>query len=349
VAIDNFESINFSNKAALTINALGGDDTISLNNPNTPTLLTGITVDGGDPTASDTLIVNGTTGIDTVGIDQLTSDGARVTGLGPTINIATAEHLIYNGQGGNDNITVTTPVGPDVISFLPGSSFASADISMSQRLPLSYTNVSTLGSVSFADAGGGRADTLQDYGRSVNDVFRVGSGGVIITNDLGSGSRFALDINTAGIARLELLGLAGDDRFTVAGNPAFTSVLVEGGDASGSDLLEVDGTGASETIPVALDFSFVQVVGAETVFYSGIESLVVGGGGGAATDTFSVSGVGGPSGGLKTVSLSATTGSVLIVAGTVGDDTINVTPTAAGAGSPTPWWWGPGMSSFPPG
>ena len=41
VSIDEHESIKFANKTALTINAGAGQDTISLNNPNTPTGLTG--------------------------------------------------------------------------------------------------------------------------------------------------------------------------------------------------------------------------------------------------------------------------------------------------------------------
>src|SRR5205823_556964 len=72
VSIDNFESIEFSNKTALTINALAGTDTINLNNPTTPTGLTsGITVNGGDPTdTGDTLTINGIVG---------TADGFLVT------------------------------------------------------------------------------------------------------------------------------------------------------------------------------------------------------------------------------------------------------------------------------
>ncbi len=62
VSVDGFEPIEFINKTTLTINGKAGSDTINLNNPNTPTGLTAITVDGGDPTGSDTVIVNGTTG-----------------------------------------------------------------------------------------------------------------------------------------------------------------------------------------------------------------------------------------------------------------------------------------------
>ena len=40
VSVDIHETIEFSNKTTLTINALAGSDTINLNNPNTPTGLT---------------------------------------------------------------------------------------------------------------------------------------------------------------------------------------------------------------------------------------------------------------------------------------------------------------------
>ncbi|MDD4891382.1 MAG: hypothetical protein PHU85_15785, partial [Phycisphaerae bacterium] len=60
VSVDNQEYIDFKNKTALVINGGGGSDEISINNSATPTGLTGgITVNGNDPTASDTLIVNG--------------------------------------------------------------------------------------------------------------------------------------------------------------------------------------------------------------------------------------------------------------------------------------------------
>ena len=40
VAVDDYETIEFSNKTTLTINALAGSDTINLNNGNQPTGLT---------------------------------------------------------------------------------------------------------------------------------------------------------------------------------------------------------------------------------------------------------------------------------------------------------------------
>ncbi len=50
VTIDAFEPIHFTNKGALNIDAEAGSDEISLNNPNLPTMLTSINIDGSDPT-----------------------------------------------------------------------------------------------------------------------------------------------------------------------------------------------------------------------------------------------------------------------------------------------------------
>src|SRR5262249_13193182 len=81
VSVDNLTTIEFSNKTTLVINALAGSDTINLNNPNTPTGLTGITVNGGDPTAgSDTVIANGTTGVDTINFAPIAADAATIAG-----------------------------------------------------------------------------------------------------------------------------------------------------------------------------------------------------------------------------------------------------------------------------
>jgi hypothetical protein len=56
VTVDNFELIEFTNKTALNLNGQAGDDTITVNNPNTPTGLAALNVDGG--TGNDTLVVN---------------------------------------------------------------------------------------------------------------------------------------------------------------------------------------------------------------------------------------------------------------------------------------------------
>src|SRR5207247_850393 len=75
VTIDNFESIEFFNKSQLPIHPGAGHDTINLNNPHTPTGLTGdcnlaaglvtpICVNGGDAAEADVLTIHGVPGVD---------------------------------------------------------------------------------------------------------------------------------------------------------------------------------------------------------------------------------------------------------------------------------------------
>ena len=56
MSVDNFEPIEFSNKTSLALDSPGGNDTIIVNNPNTPTGLTALTANGG--LGNNTLIVN---------------------------------------------------------------------------------------------------------------------------------------------------------------------------------------------------------------------------------------------------------------------------------------------------
>src|SRR5262249_7864644 len=85
VSVDAYEPIEFQNKTTLTLNSLAthaGSDEFNLNNSDTPTGLTGITVVGGDPTASDTLIANGTAGDDAINYAPTTGN-STITGAGP--------------------------------------------------------------------------------------------------------------------------------------------------------------------------------------------------------------------------------------------------------------------------
>ena len=118
VTVDNFEPIEFSNKTALTINAGSGSDEINLNNPNTPTNLTSISVDGGDPGGSDTVIVNGTTGADTVTFTPTAFDSATITGAGPVpISVDNTEQVIYANPGGADSLTANGTSANDTLVF----------------------------------------------------------------------------------------------------------------------------------------------------------------------------------------------------------------------------------------
>jgi hypothetical protein len=123
VSVNNFETISFLNKTSLIIAAGAGSDTINLNDPATPTGLTGITVNGGDPTSSgDTLVVNGTTGVDAIGYTINSATSSTITGAGPvSITGNDVEQVLLNGQGGGDTLTVTTVVGFDQATLDAGA------------------------------------------------------------------------------------------------------------------------------------------------------------------------------------------------------------------------------------
>jgi len=221
VSVDNLEPINFINKASLTINALAGSDEISLNNPNVPTGLTGITVSGGDPTASDKLIVNGTAAQETItympDVTPVANNTVAITAL-PTVHFSGIENLVINGQGGNDTLKVVTPAGPDTVTLTPGAAADSGDITVTNTTggtvnasatPLSFTNLGATGNLMLLDGtGGASTDTFVYNGTPANDTFTVAATGAVTLNT-------QIAVNTPGVAKLVLDGLGGTDTFNL--------------------------------------------------------------------------------------------------------------------------------------
>src|SRR5205085_7622731 len=115
---------------------LAGSDTINLNNPNTPTGLTSITVNGGDPTAgSDTLIVNGIAGASDKFVVEPSAAGAGkvrdVTNgfgnpLAPPVDYSGVETLRIAGQTGDgDSLADAGTTGDDTFELSGGPDPAS--------------------------------------------------------------------------------------------------------------------------------------------------------------------------------------------------------------------------------
>ncbi len=102
VAIDNFETIEFANKATLTINALFGNDEIVLNNPATPTGLANIIVNASE--GNDVVTVVGDT---PVNITINGNDGDDLCRVSPS----TTSTIIVNGDGNfiGDQLLVSAP------------------------------------------------------------------------------------------------------------------------------------------------------------------------------------------------------------------------------------------------
>ena len=304
VTVDNNTTVNVNNLSGLNLNGGAGDDVISVT-PGTFVGAAGINVDGGDPTASDTVIVNGTVGADAVTITPLTANSATVTGLGAAVNVAGTEHLTYNGQGGADNMNLVTPVGNTIVYFTPGADANEGGVNLRQAfggdlLGFNYVSVDGFNGVLNLTSA---ADSVNVNGTGDNDLFTVTAAGVVRIATPGTlGTPFkSVTINTAGAARLDLLGGNGDDTFNVPGNHAYAvGLFVQGGDPSASDILNVDGDNVAAALTVSLTASSVTQAGSTAVTYSGIETLNITGGANAIT-----------------------------VNGVAGQDTISVTPTGA--------------------
>ncbi len=133
ITIDNQESIEFANKTNLTLNGQAGDDTINLNyqpftigsGPQVPVGLTSITVDAGDPTASDKLIVNGVSAeLDNLVVTPTGPNAGNVTNLNPgfvPVRFANVENLSVVGQSGDgDTLQYAGTAGSDTFEYSPG-------------------------------------------------------------------------------------------------------------------------------------------------------------------------------------------------------------------------------------
>src|SRR5207244_11461673 len=127
---DNQESYGFNNKDNRVINGLSGSGTVNLNNPtrppgSTPGGLKTITVNGSDPTGSDTLIVNGIAGQ----LDNLRYLPTRV-GAGTVVNDnAPQPNVLFTGvehltevvqQADGDGVRIDGTTGNDAIEFFHG-------------------------------------------------------------------------------------------------------------------------------------------------------------------------------------------------------------------------------------
>ena len=239
VTVDTYEAIHFTNKTNLILNGFAGSDTISLNNPFTPTGLTSITVNGGEPTAgSDTLIVNGTSGADTIGYNPSATMGAGsvTVNAAPPVNFTNTEAVVINGAGGTDALTYTTPGGYEV-NYTPGAVPDAGLINASHQLvgpalvPLAFSNIGAFGSVTFATAVG-RSDRLELNGTANSDVFEFQA---VLPDtaqilQIGFGQVTVL-LFTPGIGLMNLHGREGDDEFQITGSLPF-GISIHGGDAS---------------------------------------------------------------------------------------------------------------------
>ncbi len=282
VSIDGFETIEFSNKTILTIEGLAGNDTINLNNSNTPTGLTDIIINGGDPTASDTVIVNGTAGVDTINFSPtgIQSGTVAVNAL-PVASLNQVEHVTIVGRGGNDDLTVTTPLGIHLLTLTPaGTNGAEGNITIADfgdtpLLSMNYREFDANSRLTLADASGTRVDQLHVRGTNRDDRFTIQTNGNVQVLDSASDEFITLLALTPGVRRLRAQGLDGVDQFNISGShPFILGVAIEGGDPSASDSVNFTGSGANP-ITINAATNSIGESGFQPVSLSGIEQLNV--------------------------------------------------------------------------
>src|SRR5262249_34538810 len=120
------------------------------------------------------------------------------------------------------------------VTLTPGAAVDSGTVQMGTAatlVPLSYNNLGTTGTLTVANAGGTRVDTLVYNGTAANDAFAVdaksagGPGEVLLNNQI--------DVVTPGVSTLTLNGLGGDDMYNLNaaafGTLPYTAVNVNGG------------------------------------------------------------------------------------------------------------------------
>jgi hypothetical protein len=268
VTIDEQESIEFSNKTALTLNAGAGIDTISLNNSNTPTGLTGITVDGGDPPSEDTLIVTGVGGAVTVATGPQTIGGA--TGEGGAVGITYAGIEALNLPAGIGDLTVTTTDADDTLTVTPGvtrTGVNSGRLQSNGVAPeISFANSGTL----TANLEGGR-DAVVVNGSVAADLMTVSGTAVTI--------RGRHTVRFTEVQALTVNGLAGSDTFNVTPSPT-VAMFIDGGDPVGAtpgdrlNILAGDNPVTRNRGPEPDEGSFI-VGGNQAVSFDHIESVAV--------------------------------------------------------------------------
>ena len=252
VSVDNQEVLVFANKTDLVINAEGGSDDVSLNWQSGDPAQTGpaglatISVNGGDPTGgSDTVVVTATSAQDTVVVTPTAADAMQVVGLGPVINLATTEHVLYDGQGGNDDLAVNgdgAAAGNDTFTHSPGTTPDAGTILVNSLLPLEYTNLGAAPTPGLLTLDGLTGiNTIHLLGTGQNDRINVLPIGGGIQHTLSNGA-VRTNVNPTNIENLVIDSLAGDDHTTISDPQPYAQIAVNGGSPdNGSDWLELIG------------------------------------------------------------------------------------------------------------
>jgi Bacterial Ig-like domain len=335
ITVDSAEPIVFANKGALIINTGPGADTISLNDPGTPSgspignVMQSITVTGGDPSAGDTLVVNATPTVSPDPPDalELTPSGAgagtisHARGLNPPVTFTGMGHLRFVGQAAGGNVFgVGGTVGDDQFELTPGASPDSGSVTgaldennATGLGPFALTPISFSG-VSRTQTGPGLAapgiffNTANQLGGADSLVYNGTGGNDLIALAGGAGPSISLKNTVNGLTYSTLFA------------DHLSRVLVKGN--GGDDSASVNGVNVPatiESVPTLLvkgsgDRGLTVDLGAQTVQETGFALITAQG-----TETFNVD----------------ASGRSLTIDGPTGANNLTYTPTGPQSGRVT--------------
>jgi Ca2+-binding RTX toxin-like protein len=322
VTIDSFEAITFANKATLVLNGNGGNDAFSINAAGVPDGLTAITVSGGNPTDADSLSLSGTAGADDVVFTPTGAGGGSITvGAQPTVTFDTISRLNYNGQGGDDTITVN---GEGNIAITPGSTRDSGSARVDSTIALGFENLGFGGAINVP--GGAGAELLVIEGTPGDDEFLYSalSQQILLVNGVGTHVAVNRGPDVDGV---RILGLGGNNVASLAGDGTQASVtfgnpttFLNGAGLTFTEILGIadlrlfNDTGniavLGTLLPDAIDVT-PQSVNTARITIAGLLPVLT-----ATTNA---------PGGLAISDLSIGDGDTLTIHGTAGDDSIVIT------------------------
>ena len=214
ITIDNFEPIEFSNKQGLTLNSLSGMDSISFNDFATPTSLALVNVNGGDPSAGDSLLVNGVAGTATINTSSQTITGVLGSAGSVPIHYAAIEALTFVG-GPTNTLSVA---GSAHYSYTPAVAL-DGGLVQTDQIPITFTGLGA--AARLALNGASPAEVVN--GTAGQDSFSVAAGGNVVI----AGRLTIQPSITPG--SLTLNGLGGNDGFNVGAFQPYSSIAIDGG------------------------------------------------------------------------------------------------------------------------
>jgi len=352
---DTVSAVTIGSTESISINVGAGADTVSLGDLS-GTGVARIDVDLGAGSV-DSVTVAGTAASDDLEISSVGST-STLTGLAADVviaNLEAADALSATLGGGSDRVSVTgvaDPIGLDVATGLvTGVSAASVTVTgvesfgveggTSSRLVVSGANDYLVDWDAGLDSGQIDTADVRVVFSGYDDTEELELNGTGTLTVVGTDGDDAVAVTTAGnvevtgrvvidpdgLTALVATGSDGDDTFTVNAGSGFTTLSFQGG--SSSDVLEVRGTAAAESIGALVSSGSITGLGG-VVSFNGIETLDLDGQGGG--DTLTVSELGATSELANLVAASDGTGN-LAVAGTAGDETLVVSDIAAGSGT----------------